>query len=914
MRKIFIINILLLFSVVSWAQSWEKTYPNPSKEEAKAITRIGSNYYLGINGENNEVLIQKTDALGVLVFKKKVANGQLIQMQRAENQSATLFLIHQSDTTKLYKVNDSGNVIDSFSFGTTAFLAKAFLQDKNNPNKFYVASITANPNAIAVTQLEFMGGGQPTNVATFMISDSVANCKNLSFKRFDADTSLAIVANINNQKTRLVRFKMDGTFGILSNTLLSPNAYALGSEVIGKDSLAIVLKQNNNAKLLIYSVLNNSIINNSTIWKADVKAVHKFGNSIFLAGNTTNKNLFYEAFDLAGNFIKGDSTTYNSLETAQDIWSDTDGVTVVGARNARTYANHNFPKNYYIKGKVIFDKNNNCLADASDSPLSGWYINAFSNGQNNYMTSNSNGEYSYNVQPNAFVMSVIVPDTNIWQPCGNNFVFSITQPDTVIVNFFIKEKTLQPKLEVNALTFGLIQGATSPYLITYENKGTAAAQNAYIDLALHADLDFISSSKSSTSQGNNTYRFQIGNIPIGAKDTFFAFIKPKITANIGQAFSVEARIYPDDILPKPANWSGAYLRATAVCENGKIRLKIKNIGDTPSEPNLQYIVIDDELMIKSASFPNAILPNQEILLEEYTANGHFFRLDMAQEPGFPYGNRTSAGIEACGAPANFGNFLKYPLHDDEPFRDIECHALQGILSKPVVPTAYIYAVTQGVGNEHFIDSNQVVLTYYVGLYNGGNTTLTNIKMTDTLSNLVEKTSVVNIGEAPYASYLFENEGVVKYDFGNAVLAPDKIAYCAFTVKTKKGLLDGDKIKNKATFFVNSIPYVTQEVFHTIKKNWVILPVTATKDILQNVSIKIFPNPFDTEATILIESEQNDVQKLLMYDMAGRLVKNIETNGAPLIKVQRDDLANGMYLLFALDKNGKKVFSGKLIVE
>ena len=214
----------------------------------------------------------------------------------------------------------------------------------------------------------------------------------------------------------------------------------------------------------------------------------------------------------------------------------------------------------------------------------------------------------------------------------------------------------------------------------------------------------------------------------------------------------------------------------------------------------------------------------------------------------------------------------------------------------------------------FIDSNQVVLTYYVGLYNGGNTTLTNIKMTDTLSNSVVKTSVVNIGEAPFASYMLENEGVVKYDFGNAILAPDKIAYCAFTVKTKKGLPDGDKVKNKATFFVNNIPYVTQEVFHTIKKNWVIVPITATKDILQQVSIKIFPNPFDTEATILIESEKNDVQKLLMYDIAGRLVKNIETNGAPLIKVQRDDLANGMYVLFALDKNGKKVFSGKLIVE
>jgi hypothetical protein len=80
------------------------------------------------------------------------------------------------------------------------------------------------------------------------------------------------------------------------------------------------------------------------------------------------------------------------------------------------------------------------------------------------------------------------------------------------------------------------------------------------------------------------------------------------------------------------------------------------------------------------------------------------------------------------------------------------------------------------------------------------------------------------------------------------------------------------------------------------------------------TVNVFPNPFNTTTTFLIQTEQpvNNMQ-LSIYDGAGRLVRQVNNINTTTVTVDRDGLADGMYF-YTLTAENAQLTNGKLIVE
>lgn len=77
-------------------------------------------------------------------------------------------------------------------------------------------------------------------------------------------------------------------------------------------------------------------------------------------------------------------------------------------------------------------------------------------------------------------------------------------------------------------------------------------------------------------------------------------------------------------------------------------------------------------------------------------------------------------------------------------------------------------------------------------------------------------------------------------------------------------------------------------------------------------VSVFPNPFNSNATILIGQNINTVgMEITLYDLSGRVVKKIKTSDHKII-IDRNGLNNGIYLYDIINETGK-IKSGKVVV-
>jgi hypothetical protein len=85
--------------------------------------------------------------------------------------------------------------------------------------------------------------------------------------------------------------------------------------------------------------------------------------------------------------------------------------------------------------------------------------------------------------------------------------------------------------------------------------------------------------------------------------------------------------------------------------------------------------------------------------------------------------------------------------------------------------------------------------------------------------------------------------------------------------------------------------------------------------LSDANLWIYPNPMHSTAMVIIQSPQkNSSNELIFYNQLGSEVKRMGNIPSAGLKITREGLPNGIYLLRFVDKNGQSLFSGKLIVE
>jgi uncharacterized repeat protein (TIGR01451 family) len=590
--------------------------------------------------------------------------------------------------------------------------------------------------------------------------------------------------------------------------------------------------------------------------------------------------------------------------------------TIVHPLLLKTDANGSlFPQT--IQGNIAADENNNCQIDPSEIALEGWLIRTW-NADNQFIFStltDSTGHYQL-PKDSGNCNLIMIPPNDYWESCSADSIVITATTSTVIVDYSLQNIVNCPLLEVDIATGFLRRCFDNNYAVRYCNKGTTAANDAYIDVELDPYLTFISATLPSISMGNNVWRFSIGDVPIGACGNFSIVANLDCDSTVlGQSHCVSAHIYPDSVCINNPTWSGAFVEVSGQCESDSVRFVIENTGNGDMQNQLNYVIVEDDLIFRTGTFQ---LNQYGQMFVNAPRNGSTWRVIAHQEPNAPFTNTPTAVVEGCGTNG-FGAFSlsfvpQFGEDDGDPFHSTDCQQSIGAFD----PNDKIGYPT-GVGAAHFIQPNEEI-EYQIRFQNTGTDTAFTVVVRDVLSDDLDVTTVrPGVSSHPY-TFDIVGGNVLKFKFSNILLPDSNVnevashGFLRFRVRPKLNTALGTEIRNNAAIFFDfNAPVITNQTLHTLGKDF-LLSVWWENPQGKSDNLKVFPNPVQQGAWLMLGDKNSDFEGATfeMNDVLGKIVlQSSVENGR--IWLSAEQLSSGAFF-FSVKKNGVVLGKGKLVVE
>ena len=564
-----------------------------------------------------------------------------------------------------------------------------------------------------------------------------------------------------------------------------------------------------------------------------------------------------------------------------------------------------------IFGTVFEDVDGDCMRDSFEIGYAGWTIQltiyqgadplgltAISDADGHYVFTNPDG---FTNAAGGYVLAQSDPADGLQcqATCGERLLHFSSGATTFQADFGVRCDSLPPctGMEVDIVT-NLIRPCTSTqYHVNYCNNGLQTATGAYITVSLASILQVTGASLPYTVLPDSSLRFDLGTVSTEQCGNFTIDAAVVCDATItGQTFCAEAHIYPDtSCAPQYVTPNGSQLLLTGTCAQDSAIFIIKNISNTNLVHTVDYVVIEDNVLLKSAVLGN--LAAGESKRMAYPANGHFYRLAVEVQ-GFGEANHIAVWVEGCASnqssPLSLGFVNQYPLGDEEPWLDIFCLESRNSFD-PNEKTGYPI----GVDNEHYVEAN-TELEYFVQFQNTGTAEAYNIEIRDTLAAGLDIASA-RPGASSHA-YTFDLQGnnVVVFKFTNIYL-PDSNSneaashgFVKFRVKQQPNLALGTKIENQAAIFFDfNAPVITNRAWHTIGKDFLVVK-TFVPDV-QDLMLTVQPNPVQDRCVLLLKGLGEPLPDCLLrvYDMAGKSVLERAFSGTRL-ELDASALGAGSY--------------------
>jgi len=568
-----------------------------------------------------------------------------------------------------------------------------------------------------------------------------------------------------------------------------------------------------------------------------------------------------------------------------------------------------------LSGKVFFDEDADCLLPGPSTDLNNWIVKVRRDNFEWLTTTDQNGDYSFDLDTGTYEVTTF-PVSPYWDLCQDTVAVTYTNFfESQTADFPAQASLNCPYLEVSVSTPFLRRCFENTYYIDYCNQGTDVATNAYIEFTLDPEMTYLSSSIPFTTQNGLTYTFNVGDLGVGVCNRFFVDVQLGCNSVLlGQTHCVEAHIYPDTLcLPPPATWSGASINVDGTCVGDSIIFFIQNIGTAPTQGAIEYIVIEDDVILMRA---NDVLAVNEIKRLAIAATGKTYRLEAEQESGHPGVSAPSESIERCidgsGGAVSLGYITQFPQNDGDAYVDIDCQENIGAYD-PNDKKAY----PKGATVENIINQNKDI-EYLIRFQNTGTDTAFNVVIKDTLSELLDPTSIrVGTSSHPF-TYTLTGTGVLQFRFADIMLPDSNInepashGFVRFKIAQQPDLPFGTQIFNDADIYFDfNAPIVTNETFHTIGE--LLLTVDVEEIRKEGVNIKVFPNPFSQQSTMEIMGMDEVKQgQFVIYNSTGQQLRRQDFTGNQL-KLSRNNLPAGIYF-FQVSAEGQLIGSGKLLVQ
>ncbi len=545
--------------------------------------------------------------------------------------------------------------------------------------------------------------------------------------------------------------------------------------------------------------------------------------------------------------------------------------------------------------------------------MNDWIV-TLNHGNYGHATTDPNGDFLYTLFDGNYAVTLLPPNP-YWSVCENNFQIDFTDTlnfDTAIIDFAVNAIIDCPYLSIDLTTLRLRRCFPSTYHAHYCNSGTIPADSAYVQIVLDTFLSFTgNSSIPMASQSGDTLSFLLGEVGVGDCGNFTFEVEVSCDAELGQTHCTEAHIFPDSLCIPPNNWSGAQIVVEGACQNDTIYFNIQNIGDAPTSQALDFVVIEDDVILMQGSV--GILTPQSAEQYYLPATGATYRMEAEQEPNVPgVWSNPSSTVEACGlGNFSFGFTNQFPQDDASPFVDIDCRENVGSYDpndKQAFPTGY--------QEEHFIYPNTDI-EYLIRFQNTGTDTAFRVVIRDTLSAFLDPASVrPGASSHPY-EFGIGGLGVLKFTFDD-ILLPDSTVneaashgFVKFRVSQKPFLPIGSVIENSAAIYFDfNAPVMTNTTWHTVGEDALSLSISAPgKPGLEAI---VFPNPFSQKATIEWKgTDWPGENTFFLFDAMGRQVFAKKFKGNKL-EVDGGSLQSGIYF-YSVEVEGEVTMAGKLAV-
>jgi uncharacterized repeat protein (TIGR01451 family) len=570
-----------------------------------------------------------------------------------------------------------------------------------------------------------------------------------------------------------------------------------------------------------------------------------------------------------------------------------------------------------IQGRIASDPNTNCQVEPTETGLEGWLIRSWKP-SNPFVFStltDVDGRYELPKDTGLCLLSMIPPN-EYWYACSDDTLVLSAANDTIVEDYAMQSVVDCPLLEVDIATGFLRRCFDNYYAVRYCNKGTTAANDAYIDVELDPYLTFISATLPSISMGNNVWRFSIGDVPIGACGNFSIVANLDCDSTVlGQSHCVSAHIYPDSACISNPTWSGALVTVSGQCAADSVRFVIENIGTGDMQNQLDYVIVEDDLIFRMDNFQ---LNQNGQLTFATPRNGSTWRVIAHQEPNAPFTNTPTAVVEGCGTNG-FGAFSlsfvpQFGEVDGDPFHSTDCQQSIGAFD----PNDKIGYPT-GVGAAHFIQPNEEI-EYQIRFQNTGTDTAFTVVVRDTLSAYLDVTTVrPGVSSHPYTFDIIGGN-VLKFKFSNLFLPDSNVnevashGFVRFRVRPNLNTALGTEIHNNAAIFFDfNAPVITNQTLHTLGKDF-LLSVWWENPQVKSDNLKVFPNPVQQGAWLMLGDKNTDFEGATfeMNDVLGKIVlQSSVENGR--IWLSAEQISSGAFF-FSVKKNGVVLGKGKLVVE
>lgn len=793
----------------------------------------------------------------LLMVKRLSANGDVLWQHSYYDTSATKY------GYRITNAKDGGFLVQGAGFG-------------NGP---YIFKIDGQGNFI----------WQYTNPSNFL---KVAADKSILVYGGDANTGVTYLRKLNPQGLQ----QWQRTYSFSADLPV----FASLVEVSPDTLMALCIKSStSNSNLLKFTLVKLDTLGNILFQKP--VSTSNLGNGLNLS--LTDK-AFLKTND--GGFAFGGWISNNGNMSGSNSPNPYSAYVIKMDAGGNVYPNS-------VSGFAFADTTTTCVRTGAELYIRGSMLSFTNNTDTFLVLTGDSGYYALGLDTGLYNISAS-PVSPYWQaqPCNTTQLNLPFGADTS-VSFGFKALVEFPYITMDGQARQRVCNPAT-YYFEYCNTGTQPF-SGFVQVGFDSMMQIDSSSVPWSAQvGSNVLFVQSPPLGIGdCRKIEIYYTVPCDLDLVGRTTCINVHAYDDTVVISPPQWDQSDLQMSVVYNQAEdsVVFNLKNIGNGSMNNPQDLIVIEDNVILMSTPIQ---LPAGAVYTIKQKANGATWRATVPQTPFNPYSSFTTAAIEAAGAngPGTFstGFINQFPINGFYGFDYNTCSPIRNSYDpnhKSVFP--------EGAGAQHLVDSN-TMLEYLLEFQNTGTDTAYIVRLVDDLPAYVDPATIrPGVSSHPYQFHFLDNN-TIEFVFENINL-PDSSGnnirsngFVKFRIKQRAGNTNGTVINNTAAiYFDYNNPVITNMATVRIGR----LAFTAIETIGDNKQIQIsaYPNPFTGQAIIKAEGGTFSKLQLVIYDVAGRMVKQQYVSGTNQFLIDNNGLSNGTYI-FEIKGDNQTVGRGKIV--